>query len=187
MINLVSETPVYLQQDITDKDQYGRMLRYVFTDTVFVNAELIEEGLATSFEYKPDVKYEFLFNCLEQEAKQAKRGLWNSNIEYDINIQINYDAEGRDNKNLNGEYVSLTNNGDSVNLESWQIKDEATHIYTFSALEFGTGQTITLYSGSGTDSETEIYWNSRGPIWNNDGDTVFLRDAKGNLAASYSY
>lgn len=72
-------------------------------------------------------------------------------------------------------------------MNGWQMKDEATHIYTFGNIDLETGESITISSGSGTDSENALYWKSKTTIWNNDGDTVFLRDAKGNLALSYSY
>ena len=29
--------------------------------------------------------------------------------------------------------------------------------------------------------ESELFWGSRGPIWNNDGDTIFMRDSENQL------
>ncbi|MDI6811717.1 MAG: lamin tail domain-containing protein [archaeon] len=53
------------------------------------------------------------------------------------------------------------------------------------------GATVTLYTGAGKDTTTELYWNSSGcrcnAVWNNDGDTLYLRDMNGNLVMSYSY
>lgn len=67
------------------------------------------------------------------------------------------------------------------------MKDEATHIYTFKSIELENGESVTINSGSGNNTENILYWNSKTTIWNNDGDTVFLRDAEGNLAAIYAY
>jgi len=36
-------------------------------------------------------------------------------------------------------------------------------------------------------TESELFWGSRGPIWNNDGDTIFMRDTEGQLALSLIY
>jgi hypothetical protein len=44
------------------------------------------------------------------------------------------------------------------------------------------GATVTVYSGRGTTSATRRYWGrSYGAIWNNDGDTAYLRNASGTL------
>ncbi|MHC1600317.1 MAG: lamin tail domain-containing protein [Candidatus Methanospirareceae archaeon] len=60
------------------------------------------------------------------------------------------------------------------------VKNEANHIYTFPDFTLAGGATVTLYTGSGKDITTELYWNSSGhscnAIWNNDGDTLYLRD-----------
>ena len=40
---------------------------------------------------------------------------------------------------------------------------------------------------SGTDTVTDLYWGSGSAIWNNAGDTAWLRDEQGSLVDSYSY
>jgi len=46
---------------------------------------------------------------------------------------------------------------------------------------------VTLRTGLGKYTQSEVFWGSRRPIWNNDGDTIFIRDANGNLVLSYVY
>src|SRR3989344_5635621 len=65
-----------LASDITDKDKYGRILRYIFTDDKFVNAEQIKSGWAESYRYEPDIKFIDLFDCLEIEAQEKELGIW---------------------------------------------------------------------------------------------------------------
>jgi micrococcal nuclease len=43
---MVEGKMVRLERDISETDKYGRLLRYVFLGEVFVNAELVKEGLA---------------------------------------------------------------------------------------------------------------------------------------------
>ena len=52
----------------------------------------------------------------------------------------------------------------------------------------GAGATVRLYSGkNGVDSPpTDIYWTDK-TVWNNDGETVYLRDAQGDLVDDYKY
>lgn len=70
---------VRLQLDIQEKDQYQRLLAYVYLqDGTFLNAHLIESGYAVLDTHPPNVKYADLFSELQHRAKQEKLGLWNS-------------------------------------------------------------------------------------------------------------
>ena len=73
---LVAGKKVRLEKDVSDTDRYGRLLRYVYVDDTFVNAELVRLGLAEAKAYPPDTKYQDLLEQLEQEARQAGRGMW---------------------------------------------------------------------------------------------------------------
>ena len=67
-----------LEKDVTDRDKYNRLLRYVRVDDVLINLELVERGFAYSYSYPPDVKYQDRFVKAQREAKEAGRGLWGS-------------------------------------------------------------------------------------------------------------
>ena len=73
---LVEVRKIRLERDVSDTDKYGRLLRYVYADDIFVNAELVRLGLATVKAYPPDTKYQDLLEQLEREARQAGRGMW---------------------------------------------------------------------------------------------------------------
>jgi len=74
--NLVEGKKVYLEKDVEDKDEYGRLLRYVWLDNIMVNAELVKLGYAYSYSYPPNTKYQQYFLQLEKEAREQKLGLW---------------------------------------------------------------------------------------------------------------
>ena len=67
---------VRLEKDVSERDRYGRLLRYVYVDDVFVNGELVRLGCAQSVAYAPDTKHQRLLDELEDEARDAHRGLW---------------------------------------------------------------------------------------------------------------
>jgi micrococcal nuclease len=68
---------VRLELDVQERDQYGRLLAYVYLkDSTFVNAELVKQGYAQVATYPPNVKYVELFVKLQKEARENKRGLW---------------------------------------------------------------------------------------------------------------
>ena len=73
---LVEGKTVRLEKDVPGTDNFGRLLRYVYVDDIFVNAELVERGLAWAEPYEPDIKYQDYLEELEMEARQAGRGLW---------------------------------------------------------------------------------------------------------------
>ena len=51
---LIEGQPVVLVKDVTERDSAGRLLRYVFSGSRFVNFELAREGLATVLSNSPD-------------------------------------------------------------------------------------------------------------------------------------
>ncbi|MGQ9556206.1 MAG: thermonuclease family protein [Anaerolineae bacterium] len=74
---LVGGQTVYLEKDVSETDQYGRLLRYVWlTDGRMVNEELVRQGYAQVSTYPPDVRYVDRFLRAQREAREAGRGLW---------------------------------------------------------------------------------------------------------------
>lgn len=69
---------VKLEKDITDRDKYGRLLRYVYVNDTFVNLELVKTGYAHAYTYPPDVKYNAQFLAAEKGARMNKQGLWSA-------------------------------------------------------------------------------------------------------------
>jgi micrococcal nuclease len=74
---LVAGKMVYLEKDVSEVDQYGRLLRYVWLeDGTMVNALLVAQGFAQVTTYPPDVWYAEEFLRLQRDAKAAGLGLW---------------------------------------------------------------------------------------------------------------
>lgn len=73
---LVEGKSVRLEKDITDRDKYSRLLRYVWVGNTFINLELVKRGFAQSYSYPPDIKYQDQFVEAQKEAREAKTGLW---------------------------------------------------------------------------------------------------------------
>jgi micrococcal nuclease len=195
---LVNDRDLVLVADRSDVDQFGRALRYVETaDGVDVGAELVAGGFAIARRYPPDEARADRYAGLQRDAQAAGRGLWapdacgTSDLDgVEIVVDVEADAPGDDSVNLNGEWVRFTNAGsEPVDLDGWEVADEsASHRYTFDDLELDPGASVTLFSGCGADDDTNRYWCVTGSaVWNNDGDTVLLRDRQGNIVASSSY
>jgi len=74
--DLVAGKKIRLESDISDKDSYGRLLRYVYVGDDFINAEMVRQGHAWAVAYPPDVKYQVYLEAVEKEARQTERGVW---------------------------------------------------------------------------------------------------------------
>lgn len=73
---LVENRKVTLVKDVSETDRYGRLLRYVLVDDVFVNYELVRGGFARAYTYPPDVACSDTFREAERQARHERLGLW---------------------------------------------------------------------------------------------------------------
>ncbi len=77
---LVEGREVILERDVSERDRFDRLLRYVWVrdggDWKQVNLALVAGGYARVVTYPPDVRYVDLLLSAERDARQAKRGLW---------------------------------------------------------------------------------------------------------------
>jgi micrococcal nuclease len=194
---LVVAAPLRLVTDVSDVDRYGRKLRYVETaGGTDVGEALVEGGFALARRYPPDTARADVYDKAQQRARDAGLGLWaadacgTATTGVSIVIEVHADAAGNDVLNLNDEWVRFRNAGPvAVDLDGWVVADEsASHRYTFHGFVLATGAAVTLHSGCGDDGAADRYWCTSGSaIWNNGGDTVFLRDPAGNNVVVLSY
>ena len=73
---LVEGREVKLVFDAERRDQYGRLLAYVYLGNEFVNAELVRRGFARTLTIPPNTEHAELFERLARAAGTAGRGLW---------------------------------------------------------------------------------------------------------------
>jgi len=81
---MVEGKKVTLEYDVEKKDDYLRVLAYVWIlldsakgrDSLFVNAELIKLGLAWVYSHHPNLRYRDYLVSLQKEAREKKIGIW---------------------------------------------------------------------------------------------------------------
>ena len=73
---LVGYKTVTMFRDLSETDRYGRLLRYVIADGVFVNYALVVEGYAKAAYYPPDDACAQDFVYAERIAAAAVIGVW---------------------------------------------------------------------------------------------------------------
>jgi micrococcal nuclease len=183
-------------QVIDGRDDFGRLLVYVWSGNTLVNLAMVEEGFAVARAIS-DHPFEEEFEAAGRRAQAQQLGFWAPDacgVASDASLEIVdllANAPGPDNENPNGEWILIENTGDTIaDLSNWTIKDESTrHRFDFpDDSSLGPGASAVVYSGCGTDSSNEYYWCSDGSsIWTNSGDTGFLLDPSGNIIDSWSY
>lgn len=67
---------IKLEFDISERDQYGRILAYAYLGDKMVNEMLLEKGYARVAVYQPDVKYVDQFRAIQKVAQAGKLGIW---------------------------------------------------------------------------------------------------------------
>jgi len=71
---------VRLEPDRTDKDKFGRLLRYVWTGDTFVNLLMVSRGYAPVVLYEDSLKHADTLRKAEEQAATAGVGLWAFNV-----------------------------------------------------------------------------------------------------------
>jgi len=79
---LVENKVVKIEKDVSEKDKFGRLLRYVYvenestTSTIFINDYLVRQGYAIVSTYPPDIAHIEDLLTAQQEARENNRGMW---------------------------------------------------------------------------------------------------------------
>ena len=73
---LVGGKSVSLVKDVLERDDYGRLLRYVEVDGRSVGETLVREGLARAVYFEPDTTSYKHLREVEGEARASGAGLW---------------------------------------------------------------------------------------------------------------
>jgi micrococcal nuclease len=121
--------------------------------------------------------------------------------EVPLRVDINWDAQGNDGRNVNGEWVDIFNDGQSpVSLNGWWIRDAAyrgtkAHGYEFPASAVvQPGSKVRLKVGHGDNDADTFYWGLNEPIFANVtngakwmGDGTWMFDPQGDLRAYQMY
>ena len=193
---LVEGEDVQLEKDVSETDKYERLLRYVYVDDIFVNAELVRQGLAWAKTYEPDIKYQDTLEEAEAEARQDKIGIWQEiqpsppiSVE---NVQITsifYD--GLVPNVESDEYVEISNLGDQPqDLTGCVLMDISEGYPSFAFLSYilAPGESIRVYTNEYHPEWGGFSFEYSQAIWNNtEPDVAVLYDSQGNEVSRMSY
>jgi len=110
---LVEGKTIRLELDVQKQDRYGRVLAYVYVDSMFVNARLIEEGYARFSAHPQNARHQNIFLDLEEKARKAEVGIWAK-----VNSKRKNDLKGKVKIDIENTFVYLTKNGEKYHRAS---------------------------------------------------------------------
>lgn len=194
---LLADEVVTMTADTTDRDQYDRLLRYLWLDRgTLVNEVMVRGGHAQARDFPPDSLHAPRIAAAQVSAQVEAIGIWAEDacgppIGADLRvIDVLPDPPGSDTDNLAGEWVDIVNVGsDEVSLQGWTLKDESSrHRYRFPEnFVIPARATVRVRTGCGRDDDETLHWCSGSAVWNNEGDTAFLLEPNGNIVSFYNY
>ena len=74
--DIVEGQQVKLEQNLTELDENGRHLRYVYVGELMMNALLLYEGLARVYTLSQGLKYSDIIHLVEQQAIMNRQSGW---------------------------------------------------------------------------------------------------------------
>jgi micrococcal nuclease len=172
---LVHQKEVLLIKDVSETDQFDRLLRYIVVDDIFVNQALVEAGAARAMQYPPDLACAETFSLSEQAAQTAFRGLWIATPTPGIgDAQVVIVAV-----NKRDEYVDIQNMGAfDVDLAGWNLVSERGHQGCYLSGIITAGEILRIWAGSAQGGGFSCGYGN--PIWNNsEVDPAVLYNAQG--------
>lgn len=176
-----------------DRDQFGRLLRNVWSGDMWLNLAMVEAGAALALQ--TGSADEPALVAAEDRAWEDGIGLWGTAVcgRFPDGMRITdvrFDPPGRDFENATEEFVLVANEGDgTVDLSGWILRDESsTHRFVFPAgTELAAGDGFRIRSGCGESQGRDLYWCAEDAVWSNGGDTVILQTSTGTVVDRWKY
>jgi endonuclease YncB( thermonuclease family) len=176
-----------------DRDRFGRLLRYLYAGETLVNLAMVRQGHGLSM--TGDHPRAAEFDAAADRAWGAGLGMWDpqacgaASSDAPVITRVEADPPGADGDTPNEEFVVIGNPGaTAVDLSEWTLRDESSsNRFRFpSGTLLPAGGGITIHSGCGDDTVTDLYWCA-GPVWSNGGDTAILQADGGAVVARRAY
>lgn len=101
-------------------------------------------------------------------------------------VFILYNPSGDD---VIGEYIRLQNiGGSAANLTGWTLSDSDGREYVFPTnFTLPVNATVQIWTKSGANTATDLYWGQNLGIWTNTGDTATLKSSSSQVIDVCSY
>ena len=182
---MLADQTVYLERDVSNTDEFGRLLRYVYlADGTFVNGEMVRRGLAEAKSYPPDVARQATLEALEGQAQAGHWGLWQPTPAEAGPVGHTLGILAVDKKR---ESVDLINRAEeSQDLTGWVLVsekgDQACQLWG----KLEPGEILRIWALEGDADRGGLNCGFEEPVWYNSGpDRALLYAPDGRLVDAY--
>lgn len=168
-----------------------------------VGRVLVSEGHALWLTNPDEWAWNAIYADAARRAREQRLRLWHPDAcgagpsaGSDLDLRVNWDADGVDVENPNGEWIRVVNRSDrDVPLGGWWVRDSALRRYTFPGwAKVEAGDSVTVRVGRGGAEGGVFHWGLGEPAFENPagdgrsvGDGGYLFDPDGDLRASDMY
>jgi endonuclease YncB( thermonuclease family) len=169
----------------------------------------MEAGLALWLPNGREFAHNEEYHVLAEQAAAAKRGIHDPDAcgagpdqDLPVTLTVNWDADGNDRRNLNGEWADIHNAGARpLSLRGWWFRDSwLTYDRRLPGYAFPrdasipAGGTVRVHMGCGRNTATDLHWCQKRDVFENVttdrrrmGDGGYLFDPQGDLRATMTY
>jgi endonuclease YncB( thermonuclease family) len=180
---LVFGRDVLLYRDVSDRDRFDHLLRYVFVDDKFINYELVSQGYASVLDEPPDSACAPLFKEAEDSVKAQSLGIWVPHTPEPEQILASTNVIIFS-VNKTEEFVDIQNVGDTaIDLGGWKLVSEQGKEECKLSGVIHPYEIVRIFSGI---DQPGFSCGFEKPIWNDkEPDPAVLYDPDGNEVARY--
>jgi LysM repeat protein len=100
-----------------------------------------------------------------------------------VNAQVVISSVSRPG-DITAEGITIRNNGATVNLTGWTLRDAEGNTFTFREFILFSNAEVTIFTRAGQNTPVALYWGRDTAVWGDAGDVVILSDARGSVQAS---
>jgi hypothetical protein len=157
---------------------------------------MLREGQALWLPNKRENAWNGQYGRLAQEAAADETGLYESDFcgrgpaaSAQLRLRVNWNANGDDRENVNGEWVEVANDGPrAVNLSGWTVRQSDLRRFRLPrGTRVAVGERVRVHLGRGRDRDNHFYWGHKRPVFDQKGDGAYLFDPQGDLRAWMIY
>jgi micrococcal nuclease len=91
LAHLLLGKPITLERGYEDRDNYNRLLRFVYINDLCINEEMIKQGYAEA-RYLPESPIREYYLQLEIQAEVTRAGLWSDNV-FQPRSEVDWDTD----------------------------------------------------------------------------------------------
>lgn len=163
-------------------------IKWGFAIVMVLSVVIIAQATAINNYYMPAVYFEPTITPTPTPTQKPPSGC---NIQNLLGTKVKVcfaDIEPKPTTSPLDEWVKIKNIGNNTaELEGWRISSDTGNKYDFPEFTLKVGQTVTIWTKSGTNSSSVLYMDRELEFWKDNGDCGYLKDDSRRTINSFCY